>query len=545
VLTFAITEYFLSQWHWLLLIFTLCVAFAFEMVNGFHDTANAVATVIYTKSLKPWSAVVLSGVANFLGIMLGGTAVAFAMVQLLPIDVLVATGTSVGVIMIVSILIASFSWNLLTWYLGIPASSSHALIGSILGVGLASTWLTGRSIYGLNWAAAQKVGLALLISPFFGFAFAFLAYLLFKLAVKKPDFFQPAKPDQTPPWWTRAILILTCTGVSYSHGSNDGQKGIGMVMLVLIAMLPLHYSLDLDATHKELHTFRESGRALNQLVQDIAPDALMTTDNISPFVLSDFQMGFSPRPDSGHPGTVVDVRPSHGLLTDRIHLVLSRVEGKNAFAEVDPVERWRLRTDILRVRKSIQALIADNSSKITAGQRTALRENLTTFSSATEYAPDWVVLAVAIALGMGTMVGWKRIVVTVGEKIGKTHLSYAQGASAELVAAITIGMASVWGMPVSTTHILSSGVAGTMVASKSGVQIKTLRNILLAWLLTLPAAMAISASLFIIGTTAVGADLGNLKPLLDESQMSHPEATSYPLHHPAPDPIPSPQTPTE
>ncbi len=524
------------------MVLALVVAFAFEMVNGFHDTANAVATVIYTKSLKPWAAVILAGACNFLGIMLGGTAVAFAMVHLLPIDVLVATGSGVGIIMILSLLIASFSWNLLTWYLGIPASSSHALVGAILGVGLASTWLTGRGMFGINWHAAQVVGLALLVSPLLGFALSYVCYFIFRFFIKDAAFFAPAQPDQTPPWWVRTILIITCSGVSLTHGSNDGQKGIGMVMLVLIAMLPLHYSLNLDTTHQGLADFRAAAVSLSAQVKEINKDAYLTTDNISPFVLTDFQMGFSPRTGADAHGILVDVRPSHGLITDRIDLIHSRVEGKNTFHQIDPVERWRIRTDLLRIQTSVQTLIAAHPSHVSPHQSAIIRKDLRTLVSATEYTPDWVILAVAVALGMGTTIGWKRIVVTVGEKIGKTHLSYAQGASAEVVAMATIGMASAWGMPVSTTHVLSSGIAGTMVASKSGVQLKTLRNIVAAWVLTLPATMAIGAGLFVIGTTAIGADLGNLKPLLDESQLSPNHAVIRPGPRPAPNPNPNPET---
>ena len=120
--------------------------------------------------------------------------------------------------------------------------------------------------------------------------------------------------------------------------------------------------------------------------------------------------------------------------------------------------------------------------------------------NATKFIPLWVKVAVAIALGLGTMVGWRRIVVTVGEKIGKSHLTYAQGASAELVAAATIGAADVFGLPVSTTHVLSSGIAGTMAANGSGLQLATIRNIAMAWVLTLPAAMAISGTLYFLLT---------------------------------------------
>ena len=451
-----------------LLVLCLAVALGFEFVNGFHDTANAVATVIYTRSLKPSFAVIWSGVMNFVGVLLGGTAVAFSIVHLLPVDLLINIGRSAGLLMVLSLLLSAIIWNFGTWYLGLPASSSHALIGSILGVGLASSLFSGGGFgSGVNWTKAQQVGLSLLISPIVGFLLAGGLLLLCKAMLKDRRLYDEPHGDAPPPLWIRAVLLLTCTGVSFAHGSNDGQKGVGLIMLILIGILPSHYALSprLDATH------------INQVEADIrqVDDVLIRTSGGED--LSPLQEGLG-----------------------RIRQMLA---GRTELNSLSAQERTNLRADILLVddelgeyEKTRAGLVSDLDRKVLNQARSRLR-------GAVDFVVTWVVIAVAVALGVGTTVGWKRIVVTVGEKIGKTHLTYAQGASAEVVAMTTIAAADVFGLPVSTTHVLSSGVAGTMAANHSGLQLKTVRNIALAWVLTLPATVLISGVLF--ASTARGA----------------------------------------
>jgi phosphate/sulfate permease len=231
-----------------ILVVLLTIAFGFEVVNGFHDSANAVTTVIYTRTLRPMPAVFFSGFCNFLGVQLGGTAIAFSIVHLLPVDLLINATSQSAIIMVLALLSAGMAWNLSTWWLGLPVSSSHTLIGAILGIGMANSFLTGQGVLGgVNWAKAGEVGLALLISPLIGFASAAILLLTSKRWIRDPQLYVPPLADDgaRPPGWIRAILLPTCGGVSLAHGSNDGQKGMGLLMLVLIGLVPATYALNL------------------------------------------------------------------------------------------------------------------------------------------------------------------------------------------------------------------------------------------------------------------------------------------------------------
>lgn len=449
----------LSTGHVFLLILALGVVFAFEFVNGFHDTANAVATVIYTNSMRPWTAVIWSGLCNFLGVYLGGIAVAFSIVHLLPVDLLVNINTHAGLAMVFALLASSILWNFGTWYIALPASSSHALIGSILGVGLAHGLMTGRDFgEGVNWGKAEEVGATLLISPVIGFGLAALLLLFARWMIPNPALYTAPEPDVPPPGWIRAILVFTCTGVSFAHGSNDGQKGVGMVMLILIGLMPAHYALNRSYDAERVHAVQSAAGELARLLEE--------TDGA----------------DSNAARQAFAVR--------------ELLAGQASFQELPASSRWEVRTAILNTSTAIKAGESQRAARLdpqSAQRVEALRRRLI---DATEYAPGWVLLAVAMSLGIGTTVGWKRIVVTIGEKIGKSHLTYGQGACAELVAMGTIGVADVIGFPVSTTHVLSSAVAGTMAANRSGVQLDSLKKIALAWVLTLPATMLL-AGLFL------------------------------------------------
>jgi phosphate/sulfate permease len=434
----------------------LAVAFGFEFINGFHDTANAVTTVIYTRTLKPTLAVLYSGIMNFLGVLLGGTAVAFAIVNLLPVDLLIESASVRAVVMVVSLLLAGVIWNLATWWLGLPVSSSHTLIGSILGVGLMNSLVTRGNVQGVNWTKAAEVGLSLLISPILGFAAAAALLLAIKRLIPEPRLYRPPEEGDSPPRWVRGVLLATCGGVSFAHGSNDGQKGMGLILLALIGFLPAHYALGVDDPEGAKQV-RQSGLAIGEFLQRNEPESL------TPGIQSD------------------------------LDAIAARLEGKTSFIEIPPGERWEVRQAIYRLRRDL------GRAGISRAVRDAIAPHAARFDRAIEYVPTWVVFGVALALGVGTMVGYKRIVVTVAEKIGKAHMSYAQGAAAEMVAAATIGLADVAQMPVSTTHVLSSGVAGTMWANRSGIQGETVGKIGLAWVLTLPAAILLSAALFCAG----------------------------------------------
>ncbi len=462
----------------------LLLALGFECVNGFHDTANAVATVIYTHALKPTQAVVWSGMWNLIGVLLSAGTVAYGVVALLPVELVLNVGSAAGYAMVFSLLIAAIIWNAGTWYLGLPASSSHSLIGAIMGVGLANSLMQPGHHFGdgVNWPKVYETFTALLTSPIVGFFAAGALLLLAKLVIRVPALYEPPKENQPPPWGIRALLVLTCTLVSFFHGSNDGQKGQGLIMLILIGVLPGAYALQMKTPPALVHQIVASSQQASESMAQKAPGVTVSNEEADK-VLSNFIKSGGQFTDS----TFAAVAAKTKAVYDKLH-------DKNSFNDVNLDQRRGLRTDLYLASGALDKLV--KLKKITgpeaasAGAYTSLAKKLT------QYIPDWVKVAVALALGIGTMVGWKRIVVTVGEKIGKAHLTYGQGAAAELVAAGTIGLADHFGLPVSTTHILSSGVAGTMAANGAGLQKETLRNILLAWVLTLPVCVLLGAGLF-------------------------------------------------
>ncbi|HZM09052.1 MAG TPA: inorganic phosphate transporter [Candidatus Limnocylindrales bacterium] len=472
-----------SSAAFLLLGVALLVALGFEFVNGFHDTANAVATVIYTHSLDPHVAVAWSGFWNFLGVVLSSGAVAFAIVSLLPVELILQVGSGAGYAMVFALLSAAIIWNLGTWWLGLPASSSHTLIGSIIGVGIANQLMNTRTATsGVDWDQALKIGKSLVFSPIIGFAVAALLLQLSKVFIHDPRLYKAPEGDAPPPFWIRALLVLTCTGVSFAHGSNDGQKGMGLIMLILIGTVPTAYALNHALTAQDSIDFiAVSQQAGNVLDKYVSPDAVVA----------------DPREDVKEYVRTKDFTANTMLaLRNTVNDVGTEVANFKALGQV-PEDRVRnFRNDMYLTSEALRLLKKSGAAKISAADWTVLDNYKKHIDKATKFIPTWVKVAVALALGLGTMVGWKRIVVTVGEKIGKDHLTYGQGAAAEITAMMTIGAADYMGLPVSTTHVLSSGVAGTMWANKSGLQMSTIRNLLMAWVLTLPASIGLAGLLF-------------------------------------------------
>lgn len=456
----------------ILLVLCLAAVCAFEFVNGFHDTANAVATVIYTHTLKPWVAVIWSGTWNFLGVFAGGITVAMGIVNLLPVETLVDQNIAHSLSMIAALLLTAIFWNLLTWYLGIPCSSSHTLIGSILGVGLAYSFLPEATGEAVNWGKAQEIGISLLVSPLFGFSVTIILMYLIRVATKKTEtgdaLFKEPKKNTPPPFWIRGILFLTCTLVSFFHGSNDGQKGVGLVMLVLIGIVPAYFAINNNLDTRQLPA---SLAKIEHVVITIDSTTLSKGDRAK---LS--QVIFM----------------THDL-QDKFKLV-------NSAGSIPKEDKFAVRKDIMLIDRHLKSLMKKEEVRLSEVDKNLLTENMKEVRKVTDYSPTWVILMISLSLGVGTMIGWKRIVKTVGEKIGKEHLTYAQGASAEMVASITIGLSTSFGWPVSTTHVLSSGIAGSMVANKGvkNLQPDTVRNILLAWFLTLPVVMIMGGGLFLI-----------------------------------------------
>jgi inorganic phosphate transporter, PiT family len=466
----------------LLLGVALLIALGFEFVNGFHDTANAVATVIYTHSMPAQVAVVWSGVWNLLGVLSSAGLVAFTIVSLLPVELILQVGSAAGFAMVFALLIAAIIWNIGTWYFGIPNSSSHALIGSIIGVGLMNQLMGGpNGTSGVDWGQATNVFRSLAFSPLVGFVLAALLLLAAKLALPFPKLYRAPEGAAPPPHWIRGLLILTCTGVSFFHGSNDGQKGMGLIMLILIGTVPTAYALN--------HAVGSDQTQVFGLHSQRAQDALAKHggDGTSGDPRKDVTDAIRTRT------VTAESLPALRLL---IGDIAHQVTEYGALAKVPAERTTNVRNDMYLASEMLSRIAKSGQPQFEATEQADLKAYKTAIDNATKFIPTWVKVAVAIALGMGTMIGWKRIVVTVGEKIGKTHLTYGQGASAEIVAMATIGAADMWGWPVSTTHVLSSGVAGTMAANRSGLQWATILNMIMAWVLTLPAAILLSGSLF-------------------------------------------------
>lgn len=477
----------LSLYSVILLSTALFIALGFEFVNGFHDTANAVATVIYTNALPAPIAVMWAGFCNFLGVLLASGAVAYGIIALLPVEMIMNVGSSAGFAMVFALLIAAILWNLGTWFFGIPASSSHTMIGSILGIGIMNHILNTAAeagTSGIDMEQVIKVGKALLFSPLIGFAFAAVVFLLVKFLFRKQlELFKAPEGNKPPPLVIRALLIFTCTGVSFAHGSNDGQKGMGLIMLILIGLVPLAYSLNKNIDSNQLQSFKS-------LSQEAA--VVISAENTQKYnrveakeILTRYIQEKKVTPE---------VLPALASMTYGLSQELAPYSSLKNIPEQsvsDIRNEMYLSTATFKALGKQKALPTWNEAE----QKTikSYQKGLDGFL---QYIPNWVKVAVALALGLGTMVGWKRIVVTVGERIGKDHMTYGQGLSAELVAMTTIAAADGLGMPVSTTHVLNSAVAGTMVANKSGLQWSTIKSIISAWVLTLPVTIALSGGLY-------------------------------------------------
>lgn len=457
----------------ILLITCIVLALAFEFINGFHDTANAVATVIFTRSLKPGPAVILSGIMNFCGVYLGGIAVAMGIINLLPMNVLVDQNITLSLAMVLSLIITATIWNLGTWWFGLPCSSSHTLIGSIFGVGLAYSFLPGNMGVALNWHKVQEVLLSLLISPVIGFGLSFgLIILLKKILEKDNKIFDSPKQKEKPPVWIRWTIIGTSALVSLTHGSNDGQKGVGLIMIILIVLLPFNFAID---SHKDLNKLNTSITQFENVLSSVDTTSLTIENRLSLQIINS--------------------------RIDRIQYILNSTFDPSTITKE---ERVVIRKEILLLAKEFDKVTKSEPDRpkinFESSQLSELKESLAKVKGYTEYAPPWVIFMVSLALGLGTMIGWKRIVMTIGTKIGKSPLTYAQGAASSLVAASTIWMSSLLGLPVSTTHVLSSGIAGTMVAKKrkGNLKLKSVRNIAIAWLITLPITIVMSAGIFVL-----------------------------------------------
>ena len=471
-----------SIFPFVLLGVALLIALGFEFVNGFHDTANAVATCIYTHSLEPHIAVVYSGIFNFIGVLLSSGTVAYSVITLLPVELILQVSKGSGFAMVFALLVAAILWNLATWWRGLPASSSHTMIGSIIGVGVANQMMQGHpGTSGVEWAQVTKVFTTLALSPVIGFIGAALLFLLFKLLAHDPRLYQAPEGSDPPPFYISLLLIGTCGGVSYFNGSNDGQKGMGLIMLILVGTVPTAYALNHTVSPQEVQTFAA-----------VSTQVAGALDNYK-------QPGLTLQDAGAELQKYVETKKYEAQVIPALQAEIVEIRNEAAsygsLGNVPADMQANVRNQMYVVSETFKNL-AKTGPKMNENDMKAVGNYKKFLDKSTRFIPTWVKVAVALALGLGTMVGWKRIVVTVGEKIGKTHLTYAQGASAEIMAMCTIGLADGLGLPVSTTHVLSTGVAGTMAANRSGLQMSPIRDIALAWVFTLPAAALLSGCLF-------------------------------------------------
>jgi low-affinity inorganic phosphate transporter len=479
----------------LLLLLALVFVLFYEAINGFHDTANAVATVIYTRAMRSQVAVVMAAVFNFFGVLLGGLSVAYAIVHMLPTDLLLNVSSGHGLAMVFSMLLAAIIWNLGTWYFGLPASSSHTLIGAIIGIGLTNALMTGTSVVdALNIPKVLGIFGSLIISPIVGLVVAggliFILRRYWSNTKKRARIhLTPAEREKKdgkkkPPFWTRIALIISAIGVAFSHGANDGQKGIGLVMLVLIGVAPAGFVVNMNATGYEITRTRDAINNVEVYFQQ-HPELLKKATGVDQLI---------PSPDAGattapgefhcHPANAINaLERAKGMLGD--------IESYDKLAVEQRGQLRRIMLCISDVTDKVAKL-----PEVNADDKRLLKKLKGDMLNTIEYAPIWIIMAVALALGIGTMIGWRRVATTIGEKIGKKGMTYAQGMSAQMTAAVSIGLASYTGMPVSTTHVLSSSVAGTMIVDGGGLQRKTVTNILMAWVFTLPASILLSGGLY-------------------------------------------------
>jgi len=448
-----------------LLIFSLVMVVVFEATNGFHDAANAVATVIYTKSLSPVQAVLLSGLMNFIGVLVGGIAVAYALVELLPVEVLSPPSGGPAVGMLVALFLAALSWNLVTWWFALPNSSSHCLIGALVGIAIGNALIHARSLDdGVHWSQLWTVLEGLALSPLLGFALAGTLYFVTRKTIHDPHLYEPAG-DKPPVWWMRGILIATCSGVSLAHGTNDGQKSIGLIMLTIIGLLPATFALNPEAPN--------GLRALPAIVGQARPLIERYGDDDKEQALAALRKLAQPAPEFAK----ADTQQQSGL----------------ALASPDARRKSTVRDDVYQVIAQLKHVEESDAPK---SDKESAKKTRADLGRTVEYAPWWVRILSAVCLGIGTMIGYKRIVTTLGERLGKVHLTPAQGAATEIVSTVLIGLAGVTGLPVSTTHIVTSGIGGTMVAAGAGLRLKMLSRIVIAWLITLPVTILVAAGLY-------------------------------------------------
>lgn len=513
----------------IMLMIALFFVFIYEAINGFHDTANSVVTVIYTYALPSHSAVIMSGVFNFLGVILSGLSVAYTIIHLLPLYLLTNTSAHHILAMIFSILFAAILWNLGTWYLGLPTSSSHTLIGTLIGIGLTHAIITQCPItQGLNISKLINIFASLIISPIIGLILAkIIIILLYRYwnNNKKYENIHITPTEQAkkigkrqPSLWIRSILITSAAGVSFSHGANDGQKGIGLIMLLLIGVAPASFMLNMNSS---THIISHTKNAINNFhayyiqhyndIHNIVPSEI-TSIPVST-ALHQLQIIVPSFPEKIHiinnDNTInfnekilsLDTTTKRKKFFCDLSLTLIMIQDTallldnlNSYTQLNINQRSQLRQLLICIIDVLDQIIA--LPEISYKNKNFIAHLKKNLINTVEYAPTWIILGVALSLSLGTIIGWKRVAITIGEKIGKKEMTYAQGLSAQLTTAISISAASYAGMPVSTTHVLSASLTGSMLMHGWGVQKKIIKNILITWILTMPISIILSSSFY-------------------------------------------------
>lgn len=514
-----------------ILISALILALIYEIINGFHDAANAVTIVIYTRSLYSKSAITISAIFNFLGVFMGGLSVAYAIVHLLPINIFL-NNDYINRLMIISMLLSAITWNLSTWYFRLPTSSSHTLIGSIIGISMTNAYFNNYiNIYVSNLIKFAEIILSLLISPllgllFSGFLIVFIRQFFKFINIGKDIHLTPSdtlKLKKTkPPFWIRITLILSSAGVSFSHGSNDGQKGIGLIMLILISFLPSYFIVNIESNKYEIQRtfyainklknfYNKNYNIFNKNFLDNGENKFLKHKNNKKTIeiLESILHFFLVHKNSSIKYETQKINSKNNTYFNsnilnydfleiyrNINYSLSMLNNLESYEKLNIEQKFKIRYMLVYISDIIDKLI--KLPEISYEDKKLLSNLKKDLLYTIEYAPIWIIFIVAISLALGTFIGWKRIMVTISKKIGKKDMTYAQGFSAQLTTAVSIFLASCTGILVSTTHVLSSAIAGAMIFDGNGVRKKTIKNILLAWIFTIPATFIISSILYLI-----------------------------------------------
>jgi PiT family inorganic phosphate transporter len=334
---------------------------------------------------------------EFIGVLTSTGAVAFGVVSLLPVELILRVGSGAGFAMIFALLIAAIIWNLLTWYFGLPNSSSHTLIGSIIGVGLMNQLMEPHTgISGVDWTQALNVGKSLLFSPIVGFVCSALLLLILKLFIKNPKLYKEPQGDQPPPFWIRALLFFTCTGVSFAHGSNDGQKGMGLIMLILIGTVPTAYALNHTVSSGQVQTFIAVSERAERTLAKYAQTSGAAAVQANPPTRQ--QNAQAQKQNPWTPAEQVDlekvvserkVQPSTpALLGQLINDISQQVSAYDSLGAIPPAQSRNVRNQMYVASETLRVMQKTKTPKFDAADSAALVDYKNQVDHATKFIPS-------------------------------------------------------------------------------------------------------------------------------------------------------------